>query len=89
MLVNALGITNEIMPYIFEQPKSPKIGYYVPGTNIQIISDDKIKEIDPSAMIIWSWHIVDEILDYLNQIGYRGQIWIPMPTFRLLRESQE
>ena len=34
-----LKIDEKIMPIIFEKEGSKKIGYYVPGTKIKILSD--------------------------------------------------
>jgi SAM-dependent methyltransferase len=87
MLISALGISERLMPKVFEQPKSPKVGNYVPGTKIEIQSDDDLLELNPDVLIIWSWHIVDEIVKYLDSLGYRGEIWVPLPEFRLYRPA--
>lgn len=87
MLINSLGIDERNMPVLFEQPASPKVGNYVPGTKIEIVSDDLISELSPGVLIIWSWHIVEEIVKYLDALGYKGEIWVPLPEFRLYREA--
>ena len=87
MLISALEISERMMPKVFEQPKSPKVGNYVPGTKIEIQSDDDLLELNPDVLIIWSWHIVDEIVKYLDSLGYRGEIWVPLPEFRLYRPA--
>lgn len=87
MLISALDISERTMPKVFEQPKSPKVGNYVPGTNIEIQSDDDLLKLNPDVLIIWSWHIVDEIVKYLDSLGYRGEIWVPLPEFRLYRPA--
>jgi len=87
MLISALDINERMMPKVFEQPKSPKVGNYVPGTKIEIHSDDDLLELNPDILIIWSWHIVDEIVKYLDSLGYRGEIWVPLPEFRLYRPA--
>ncbi len=87
MLISALGISEKEMPIVFEQPKSPKVDNYVPGTKIEIKSDDDLIRVNPDVLIVWSWHIVDEIVKYLDALGYRGEIWVPLPEFRLYRPS--
>jgi hypothetical protein len=87
MLISALGITEKMMPMVFEQPKSPKVGNYVPGTRIEIQSDDILLDEKPEVLIVWSWHIVDEIVGYLDSLGFRGEIWVPLPEFRLYRPA--
>lgn len=84
MLISALGIDSSLMPVLFEQPLSPKIGFYVPGTDIQIISDDEIALRKYTRLILWAWHIPDEVIEYLKVIGFKGQVWAPLPTFSLI-----
>jgi len=85
MLFSSLQMNEEIMPFVFEHPLSPKIGYCVPGTNIQIVSDEMIDEFLDSTLIIWSWHIAYEVVPYLrDELSFRGQIWSPLPTFHQL-----
>ena len=71
------------MPFVFEQPNSPKIGYYVPGTDIKIVSDKFLIDMGYLRLVLWSWHITDEVLEYLKDIGYSGEVWAPLPTFSL------
>ena len=85
MLISSLGLDNDFMPAVFEQNKSPKVGHYVPGTKIKILSDDELLELKPRKVIVWGWHIADEVCEYLKQIGFRGEIWVPLPSFRLYK----
>ena len=85
MLISALGITAEQMPYIFEQPKSPKVGHYVPGTQIEVKSDSDLLSKRPTRVVVWSWHIVEEVADYLMHMGFHGEIWVPLPKFELYK----
>jgi len=87
MLINSLEIDELKMPAIFEQPTSPKVGNYVPSTKIEILSDAELLTHDPKVIIVWSWHIVKEIEEYLDSLGYRGEIWIPLPEFRMYRAA--
>ena len=87
MLINALNIDSEIMPIVFEQPASPKVGHYVPSSKIEILSDSLIHSHLPEVLVVWSWHIIDEIVSYLDLLGYRGEIWVPLPKFRMYRPS--
>lgn len=86
MLINSLGITAEQMPVIYEKPGSPKIGHWVPNTQIEIVSDDMLAGTSSSDLVIWAWHIVDEVLPYLAASGYQGRVWVPLPKFELVAE---
>ena len=83
ILINLLGIDHDLQPYVFEQPGSMKVGHYVPGTRIRIISDKSWIDgtIRTENMIIWAWHICGEVAAYLRTKGYRGRLFSPLPDF--------
>ena len=83
MLINSLDITKSFMPKVFEQNFSPKVGNYVPGTDIYIDRDDNLIG---DNLIIWSWHVVEEIISYLKKIEFKGSIWKPLPRFEKVVE---
>ena len=86
MLYSSLDMNAGKMECVFEHPDSPKIGWCVPGTEIPIISDESISQTNGRPMILWSWHIAYEIIPYLKNLGFRGNIYAPLPEFKLLAE---
>jgi SAM-dependent methyltransferase len=73
--IKLLNLDQEIVGAVYEKPGSPKIGHYVPGTRIPILSDDELPESDQSTpMLNLAWHIKSEIEAYLRKIGFRGRI---------------
>ena len=53
---------------VYEKDKSIKIGNYVPGTKIPIVSDKYLKNINKKLPIInLAWHIDKEIKSYLKK----------------------
>jgi len=87
ILIKLLNINENIMPAVFEKDKSEKIDHYVPSTKIKIISDTNWIEnkMIPESMIIWGWHIPNEIKKYLRDNGYKGKIYVPLPEFMELK----
>jgi len=79
MLISSLGLASSHMPKIFEQQTSPKVGYCVPATDIEIAPDSELLFYAGNRLIVWSWHIIEEICEYLAQIGYKGEVWVPLP----------
>lgn len=69
-----LRIDQTMVSAVYEKPKSAKIGHYVPGTCIPILSDDFILTDHPegSPIINLAWHIVQEIQDYMRKKSYEG-----------------
>ena len=84
MLYSSLEMSIEKMSRVYEHPNSPKIGFCVPGTSIPIVSDDLLINDGAKNMILWSWHIAYELIPYLKNLGFKGDIWAPLPEFRLL-----
>jgi len=75
ILINLLKIDNKTVKKIYEKPNSPKIGHYVPNTNIPIVSDKKINKINTKTIIInFSWHISREIKMYLKKLKIKNKV---------------
>jgi SAM-dependent methyltransferase len=86
MLINALELSSSDMPVVFEKNSSPKNGHFVPGTSIQIHGDSEIANCEINNLVIWGWHISDEIVSYLRRIGYTGELWKPLPRFERITD---
>jgi hypothetical protein len=76
ILVKMLGLTTDHIMGVCEKPGSMKIGHYVPGTRIPIISDDEFFRLrpQPAAILNFAWHIPDEIRAYMASSGFHGEI---------------
>lgn len=76
ILIKLLGLTQNEIKKIYEKPGSKKIGNYVPGTRIPIVSDDElIASNDTNTILInFAWHIHDEIDKYLESVGFKGKL---------------
>ena len=72
------------MPMIFEKKGSIKLNHFAPGTKIKIGSDElwMNNKNAPKVLLIWAWHIHEEIAGYLRTAGYKGRIFIPLPEFK-------
>jgi hypothetical protein len=69
-----LGLDRSSISGVYEKPSSGKIGYYVPGTRIPIMSDETLLLDRPegSPVLNLAWHIEDEIRTYMHQAGFDG-----------------
>lgn len=85
MLISALELGASQMPAIFEQEKSPKVGFFVPGTSIKVRSDNELLVLNPDRIVVWAWHIADEICDYLESLNFHGEVWVPLPKFEIYK----
>jgi hypothetical protein len=70
-----LDLDEGVLSAVYEKAASGKIGRYVPGTRIPILSDD---EFDAKAargpILNMAWHISDEITSYMRSRGYTGEL---------------
>jgi hypothetical protein len=76
ILIKLLGLTENQIECIYEKPGSMKIGYYVPGTKIPILSDNELISniVNEHLLINFAWHIHEEIDLYLRDLGYHGKL---------------
>lgn len=76
ILVKLLGLSEDKILAVYEKPGSLKIGNYVPGTRIPILSDyDLFALPDQTKPILnLAWHIPQEIRHYMNVHHYQGPI---------------
>ena len=61
---------------VYEKPGSMKIGHYVPGTRIPILSDADFayRPNQDAPLLNLAWHISTEIHGYMRKQGYQGPI---------------
>lgn len=76
ILVKLLGLDFNTIEVIYEKPGSMKIGHYLPGTRIPILSDTDLWNLPqmPTILINLAWHISTEIRAYLLEHGYTGEV---------------
>lgn len=76
ILVKLLCLDHESIAAVYEKPGSMKIGHYLPGTRVPILSDDALfaNRENSKPLVNLAWHIPQEIRVYLAQHGYAGPI---------------
>ncbi len=78
-LINYLGLDQDIIDCVLEVKGSYKIGNYIPGTKIPIINEDILLKRKPQYLILFSWHIKNELKKNLKKKGFKGKFIIPLP----------
>jgi hypothetical protein len=63
---------------------SHKIGRYMPGTKIPIISEIEVLEKSPDYLLMLSWHIADELMPKIKSKGFSGKFLIPLPEINIV-----
>ena len=74
VLLRLLGLPREVFDRVYEKRGSKKIGYYVPGTRIPIVSDDEFYWLSHSPVVNLAWHISAEIETNWRNKGFTGPL---------------
>ncbi len=78
ILIRLLNLNENYISGVYEKSNSKKIGHYVPGTRIPILSDNllfrKIKEKKVDVILNLAWHLSKEIKNYLRVKNYKRKI---------------
>ena len=89
VLLQFFGITKERMPYISER-NPDKVGLRTLGTDFELISEQRARDLRPSTMVVLPWYfkkeIVDREQDYLRQ---GGKLLFPMPYAHVVTKDRE
>jgi len=83
-LLNFVGMGKDLMPYIAEQPTSLKLGLYLPGKHIPIVSDDILYKEQPDYVVLLAWHYWEPIVKILRENGLKSKFVIPLPEVKIL-----
>ena len=78
-LINYIGLDENIIDCVLEIDGSYKIGNYIPGKKIPILSEKKLYNDPPDYVVLFSWHIASELKLNLKRKGYKGKFIIPLP----------
>jgi len=73
--VKMLNLDETMIRAVYEKPQSEKIGHWIPGTRVPIVSDEALLADHPegSPILNLAWHIQVEITEYLRKQGYQGE----------------
>ncbi len=83
-LINYVGLDDGIVDSVLEIKGSYKIGKYVPGTMIPVVDEAKIASNPADYLLLFSWHIADELMPKLKKSGFKGDFIVPLPKPRIV-----
>lgn len=77
ILMRLLELPDYVFRAVYEKPGSKKIGFYVPGTHVPIVSDELYPMNEASQqtpLLNLAWHIPAEVEQRWRSRGFPGQI---------------
>ncbi len=81
-LLNFAGVRLDLLPYVVD--RSPgKVGRYLPGSRIPIVTEDHLRAHRPDRILILPWNIAQEVtgqLAYAREWGARFVVAVPELT---------
>jgi hypothetical protein len=84
VLAQFYGLTPDVIPYVAEIPTGLKIGRYMPGTHIPVVSNEILWEEQPDYILILAWHYGDYIIEDFKKRGIKGKFILPLPEFKVI-----
>lgn len=87
-LLNYYGVDRELLPYLAEQPTSLKLNSYLPGKHIPVINNQILIDEQPNYVVLLAWHYAKPIAEQLKTRGLKSDFVIPLPDFRIVKNSR-
>lgn len=87
-LINYYGVDTELMPYITEQPTSLKLNLYLPGKHIPVVNNERLIKEQPDYVVVLAWHYAKTIMERLKARHLKSDFIIPLPDFRIVKNSK-
>ena len=89
IILQHFGLTKEKIPYISER-NSNKVGLKCLGSDIELISEDRAREINPEAFIVLPWNFKNEIVKReKNYLDNGGKLMFVMPFPHVVSKNGE
>lgn len=83
-LINYAGVKPDLLPYICDSANS-KIGKFMPGSHIPILSPEVLRIDPPDDLIILPWNIADEIKLQLADLAVSGTRFVTfVPSLKVI-----
>lgn len=78
-LLNYFGVSAKDIRYTGELEGSLKLGKYLPGCHIPVLTNKRFLENEPSNIVLLAWHYGKEIARRLKREGVHSRLWVPLP----------
>lgn len=83
-LLNFCGVKPDLMAYTGELHNSLKLGKFMPGSRIPIVSNQRLIDEQPNAIALLAWHYAEPIIARLRSEGIKSDLIVPLPEVRIV-----
>ena len=85
--MNFNKLSSNHVPYICDANKK-KYGKFTPGSNIKIISKQKMRELNPKFLLVLIWSFRSEIIKQeFNYLKNGGNLVFHLPKFHIINKK--
>lgn len=82
-LLNYAGIRGDMLRFVVDRALS-KQGNFLPGSRIEIVAEERLKEEQPDYILILPWNIAPEIVEQLSYVrDWGGKFVTAVPTLKV------
>lgn len=87
-LLNYYDVDKELIPYLAEQPTSLKLNMFLPGKHIPIVNNQRLIDEQPDYVVLLAWHYAKPIAQQLKARGLKSDFILPLPDFKIVKNSR-
>ena len=89
IILQHFGLTKEKIPFISER-NPDKVGLKCLGSDIELISEEKARDINPEAFIVLPWNFKKEVVKReKNYLENGGKLMFVMPYPHVITKDKE
>jgi SAM-dependent methyltransferase len=84
-LISYVGLNHNDLIAIGEKTGSMKIGKRIPTTRIPIIDEEQLLSMQPTHLLLLSWHMSEDLMVNIRSKGFKGHFILPLPTPKIVK----
>lgn len=81
--LNAVGEASKTLEYVVDASHE-KQGRFLPGSQVPVLSPEKLNSINPTDVLILPWNIAEELTLKIKSLAPGARIWVAQPSMTKL-----
>ena len=81
--LNAVGEASKTLEYVVDASHE-KQGKFLPGSQVPVLSPEKLSSINPTDVLILPWNIAEELTLKIKSLAPGARIWVAQPSMTKL-----
>lgn len=81
--LNVVGKASKTLEYVVDASHE-KQGKFLPGSQVPVLSPDKLNSINPTDVLILPWNIAEELALKIEALAPGARIWVAQPSMTKL-----